>query len=309
MLSLYKMEKTEDKINKLHSEGKTIRQIATELNLGRTKVHLTIRRNIVKPESIPEEIKSPTLVIEEDRMDSNLVETYMNDIQTHIPLTKEAIKDNDKKEKKDVENKEKGVKFVESLLDKIEKKRNEKVKPAREVKEKIVKIVENPEDKADVITRITFNVSNFGSLLTGVIGEDKDAFLKSLLKKSLPELELTLKLLENQRIVSNIANQMKHLLFMGTSFLEIGSKQFLKIQSDGYSNAIQQRDKEIEMILRELCMNNVSKLEKIQRPELRLVTILTTTLLAIDMKNRQAGKVPVNVLKTNEDLKNEYNDL
>lgn len=309
MLSLYKMEKTEDKINKLHSEGKTIRQIATELNLGRTKVHLTIKRNSVKPESIPEEIKSPTLVIEEDRMDSNLVETYMNDIQTHIPLTKEAIKDNDKKEKKDVENKEKGVKFVESLLDKIEKKRNEKVKPAREVKEKIVKIVENPEDKADVITRITFNVSNFGSLLTGVIGEDKDAFLKSLLKKSLPELELTLKLLENQRIVSNIANQMKHLLFMGTSFLEIGSKQFLKIQSDGYSNAIQQRDKEIEMILRELCMNNVSKLEKIQRPELRLVTILTTTLLAIDMKNRQAGKVPVNVLKTNEDLKNEYNDL
>jgi hypothetical protein len=73
---------------------------------------------------------------------------------------------------------------------------------------------------------------------------------------------------------------------MGTSFVEVGTTQYLGMNTRGYTNMLQQTSSdEIRMILQELAMEQKDKFQKIQRPEVRLAMIMTTSLLAVNSQN------------------------
>lgn len=159
--------------------------------------------------------------------------------------------------------------------------------------------------RAEIIAKITLNCNSFEPLLTDYLKPSKDAVLSGLPKRSFSDLETFLKTLEYARSVANLTNQMRHLCFMSAQAIEIGSRQ-LGMKTQGYADTIRAQDTEIRLILKEIAMERAASLQSIQRPELRLALILSTSLLATDSQNRLAehakAKVNPEVAKTFKDL-------
>lgn len=159
---------------------------------------------------------------------------------------------------------------------------------ARVKKDKIEKV--KPEqndsvDKATLIAKITLNVNTFESLLKDFIQPNRETYLALLPKKSVPELEIIFKTLEHSRIVANSANQLKHMLFLGASALELATRS-IGLKTQGYAQALRAQEDEIRMILQEIAIERAETMAKYQRPEVRLAVILTSTLMSMDNANR-----------------------
>ena len=75
------------------------------------------------------------------------------------------------------------------------------------------------------------------------------------------------------------------MLFGGASLIEYGSAK-VGLKTQGYAQLVRAQEEEIQSILREIALNNVESFKSVQRPELRLATILATSLLACDSRNR-----------------------
>lgn len=148
-------------------------------------------------------------------------------------------------------------------------------------------VVDMDAEKAKVVSRIQMNISNFEVVLQDVLRPNKDDFLKALPKKGLGELRVILKTIEHTRAVNNMANQMKGMVMMGASGVEMLTSQF-GLRTQGYAHMIRAQDEEIQSILREIAFERAEQLTAYQRPELRLTLLLTTTLLAVDSRNRMA---------------------
>jgi len=147
-------------------------------------------------------------------------------------------------------------------------------------------IVDVDKEKADVLAKIYLNCNNFEVALRDILRPNKEEYLKGMPKKSLGELRGILRLLENTRSVNNSANQLKHVLFMGASGIEMAS-QAIGMRTQGYGNMIRAQEEEIQSILREIAMENAERLQKYQSPTVRLALLMTTTLLAVDARGRQ----------------------
>jgi hypothetical protein len=52
---------------------------------------------------------------------------------------------------------------------------------------------------------------------------------------------------------------------------------------------LRQQEAEIQSCLREIAINNIDSYRKIEKPEIRLASVLVTTLLATDARNRMAS--------------------
>jgi hypothetical protein len=170
------------------------------------------------------------------------------------------------------------------------KKAQEAPAPAPQLFESIVpvqEVVDIDEEKAKVLSKIQLNVSNFEVVLRDILRPNKDDFLKTLTKKGLPELRVILKTIEHTRAVNNTANQLKGMVLMGASGVEMITTQF-GLKTHGYSHMIRAQEEEIQSILREIALERVDELKKYQRPEVRLTLLLTTTLMAVDSRNRMA---------------------
>jgi hypothetical protein len=150
----------------------------------------------------------------------------------------------------------------------------------------VLEHVDADKEKADVLAKIYLNCNNFELVLRDIIRPNKEEYLKGMPKKSLGELRGTLRLLEQTRSVNNSANQLKHVIFMGASGIEMGS-QAIGMKTQGYANMIRAQEEEIQSILREIAMENADKLQKYQSPAVRLTLLMTTTLLAVDARGRQ----------------------
>jgi hypothetical protein len=168
---------------------------------------------------------------------------------------------------------------------------------------------DNNENKASLISRITLNVNTFEPILRDLVKPNKDAYLASMTKKSEQELEITLKTLEHTRSVYNISTQLRSFVYMGSSAIEYGTQRFMKMKTEGFSQALMLHDQEIRMCLAEYCMDKVETFNKVNRPEAKLASILVLTLLSVDAKNRMgASSSPVNA-PVAETVAQEYNDL
>lgn len=151
----------------------------------------------------------------------------------------------------------------------------------------VQEVVDVDEEKAKVLSKIQLNVSNFEVVLRDILRPSKDEFLKTLTKKGLPELRVVLKTIEHTRAVNNTANQLKGMVLMGASGVEMVTSQ-LGLKTQGYGHMIRAQEEEIQSILREIALERVDELKKYQRPEVRLTLLLTTTLMAVDSRNRMA---------------------
>ena len=149
-----------------------------------------------------------------------------------------------------------------------------------------LEVVDTEREKADVLAKIYMNCNNFEVVLRDIVRPNKDEYLKGMAKKSLGELRGILRLLEQTRSVNNSANQLKHVLFMGSSGIEMITQSF-GMKTQGYSQMIRAQEEEIQSILREIALENADKLQKYQSPSVRLTLLMTTTLLAVDARGRQ----------------------
>lgn len=179
-----------------------------------------------------------------------------------------------------------------AFLDKLVKDVTKPPRPPRTktvVREEkaVAKPSDEPSSKAALISKISINVNSFMPLLRDYVKPSKEEFLHALPKKTVADLEILLKTLEHARTVGNAANQLKHLVFIGATAVEVASKRF-GMRSEGYAQALQAQEDEIKMILQEIAMERVESFTKFQRPEVRLAVLLSTTLLSLDNANRLA---------------------
>ena len=165
-----------------------------------------------------------------------------------------------------------------------------RIQKPKAVREKPIVVLDDPAKKADIIGKITFNVNTFESILADVLKGDKDRYLAGLERQSVASLEITLKTIETTRSVKNLSNQFMHLFAMGSSFVEMGTQKYLGMKTQGFTQAmLQTQQDELRLIMTELAMEQKDKFQKIQRPEVRLAMIMTTTLMAVNTQNSLAS--------------------
>lgn len=145
--------------------------------------------------------------------------------------------------------------------------------------------VETDSDKEELIADISVSVITFTPLLKSIHRGDSDDFLKSLGKKSVPELKALRTVIQNQVQVGNLTNQLRHLYYMASSGIEAFAPM-IGLRADGYTRLLMSQDDEIRMILQEIALANKDKFGFTQKPELRLAMISCTSLLAVDARNR-----------------------
>lgn len=275
---------------------KTIRQIAQELGVSKTSVGL-IMKDGAKDEvatEVGETIPTNTIEMIGDKEASDFLKSVS---------VGEGKAEMSERSSQVIDNLLSGIPVAEHITPPFKARRKQsealatlltkKTAKPRAVREKMVAVPDDPARKADVIGKITFNVNTFESLLSDVIRGDKDRFLNGLEKHTVASLEITLKTIETTRSVKNIANQFMNIFAMGSSFVEMGTQRFLKMNTQGFTQAmLQTQQDELRLIMTELAMEQKDKLQKIQRPEVRLAMIMTTTLMAVSNQNN------LNSLKT-----------
>lgn len=291
------------KVKQLAADGKTVRQIAATLGISKTTAatinnepKVTFGEPIVTSAAIPQIISTDTVepmddasfasaitgasssnaVVEAKPIPKGTVDKILADFGnlTAEPLSKKA--------------KSKGkASGLDAFLAEFSEPET-KAKPMKARSQMVVQS-EEFEDKSVYIAKIQMNVDNFAEVLKDHIKPDRDGFLAKVSKMSLSDLNSTLKLLETIRSSNNLANQMKYLLYGGANFIELGTQRFLGMKTQGYAQQLRQQEAEIQSCLREIAINNVESYKKIEKPEMRLATVLVTTLLATDSRNRLEG--------------------
>lgn len=304
---------------------KPIRQIAEELGVSKTYVGLVLKKDGAT-EATPEAteiIPTPTIEMIGDKEASDFLKS-VGESRTEVVGKPSEF----------VDSLMAGIEIAEHITPPFKARRKQtqtqvvpKTPKPRAVREpKPQAVPDDPVRKAELIGKIAFNVNTFESLLGDVIKGDKDRFLNGLEKQGVASLEITLKTIETTRSVKNLSNQFLQVFSIGSSFVEMGTQRYLGMKTQGFTQAmLQTQQEELRLIMTELAMEQKDKFQKIQRPEVRLAMIMTTTLMAVSTQNSlaslkakqgqpqpQAEKKPENTKATTlipEDKVNDYKDL
>jgi predicted transcriptional regulator len=268
-------EETKAKVKDLIASGKSVREVGALLNISKSTVS-TISK---KGSGAPAAEKIPTNTIE--HMDDSAFAKVIQGVTETAPVAKDV------RDKGNFLNK--FMREMDETSGPNEPKKGRK-KAVKELLDfapmgPMVPVVQD-EDKSIYITKIQMNIDNFADVLRDHIKPDRDSFMSRVCKMSTADLKQTLSLLETVRSSNNLANQLKYLLFGATGLIEAGTQRFLGMKTRGYADMVRQQDAEIQSCLREIAINNVESYKKVERPEMRLATVLITTLLATDSRNR-----------------------
>jgi len=269
------------KVSGFAKEGKTSREISATLGISKSSVSNLIKEGFAETietiETIPEIISLPET---EQMNDESFATAILSGPSNSIPLT----------ERPSASAKDKQA--VSNLLSKfanISEERLTKSKPSKQKdsnsfsseKEAPAEVV----DKSILISKITLNVDNFAEVLKDQIQPDRNSFIAKVNKMNVSDLQSTLKLLETIRSTNNLSNQLKYLLYGGCSLVE-SVTQRVGLKTAGFAQQVRQQEAEIQSCLREIALNNVESYKKVERPEVRLASVLVMTLLATDSRNR-----------------------
>ena len=298
------------RIQALATEGKSTREIARETGVGKSSVARYVSSSGSNGSSIAEAIEiRPLQPLQPSQQESKAqadmpldgaaARDFLSDIGVAAPAATLPVRSSSSSGSNNpLKGDPKAIRLAESLLG------GPLPAPRAPRSEALVRIVEPPVtaqavpradavDPALLISQIQMNVENFGPLLKNIVQPDAEAFMASLYSKSLPELTMLLKVIEKTRFVGNLTNQFKHLFWMGTSAVEMGT-QLMGLQSQGLSQALRAQDEEIQMILKEMALERADSFATAQRPEVRLGFLVSTTLLSVDAMNRaRALRQPV----------------
>jgi hypothetical protein len=309
------------KVAELHGGGKSIRALAAEFGVPRSTIGSILNRQqpaLVQTatEESPVEVGTtvPSMIAQQDASD------FLNTINATVPAATDADPKNEVKRQQQLTqltesllgkptvptpinrkmrmpskpaNEEEFDKLLEGLLDgKAPKKPKEKRSeapppPQQQLPDASALLAPVPApSKADLITQITLNVEAFEPLLKTIVQPDRATFLKSLYSKSEKDLVVILGVINKTRTLANASNQLRHTLYMTAQGAEAVTSRFMNMKTEGFAQALRTQDEEIRMILREIVMDKLDSLQKLQRPELRLAMLFSTTLLATDSANR-----------------------
>ena len=264
-------------IQALAAEGKSTRAIALQTGIGKSSV---ARYAAMQQE--------PNLVIGEMSIEPDAARSFLADLGTEAPpasLKTDLVPPTSK-----LKNNPRAAQLAESLL--MDSRPRAPVKmPEPEPMPLPLPPPPPPPDTAQVIAQIQMNVQNFAPLLKHITHEQPQAFLESLYKKTPDELTMLLKVIEKTRLIGNLSNQFKHMFWMSTSAVEIGT-QLAGLKSQGLGDALRIQEQEINMILREMALERAESFANAQRPEIRLAFMVSTTLLSVDTMNRMKEKKP-----------------
>ena len=267
-------------IQALAAEGKSTRAIALETGIGKSSV---ARYAAMQQE--------PKLVIGEMSIEPDAARSFLADLGTEAPpasLKTDLVPPTSK-----LKNNPRAAQLAESLL--MDRQPDRPRAPVRRPEPLPMPLPlpppPPPPDTAQVIAQIQMNVQNFAPLLKHITHEQPQAFLESLYRKSPDELTMLLKVIEKTRLIGNLSNQFKHMFWMSTSAVEIGT-QLAGLKSQGLGDALRIQEQEINMILREMALERADSFANAQRPEIRLAFMVSTTLLSVDTMNRMKEKKP-----------------
>ena len=291
---------TRSRVAELHEGKKSLREIAAELNITKSAVTTALKKlaAAAPPKIIISEIKPVD-------MDSKKADDFMNSLVSAAPAPAPAAKKTAAGPKPVPDS------FLAALMadDEPKPKRGRQTKAAAPPPPKREARAQTPPprvmDKGELIGKITLNVQTFPEMLADIVKPNREEFIEHLPKKSQSELTGLLSLIEYQRSVTNTAAVMKTLTLTGASLLEMGTKRFLKMRTEGFADMLK-NEPSIDGILKEIAMENANGIiSKYQSPTARLTLLVVTSLMSVDARNRQrSGAAPVP-----EAVTNKYNDL
>jgi hypothetical protein len=294
---------TRSRVAELHEGKKSLREIAAELNITKSAVTTALKKlaAAAPPKIIISEIKPV-------EMDSKKADDFMNSLVSAAPAPAAAAP---AAKKTAAGPKPVPDSFLAALMadDEPKPKRGRQTKAAAPPPPKREARAQTPPprvmDKGELIGKITLNVQTFPEMLADIVKPNREEFIEHLPKKSQSELTGLLSLIEYQRSVTNTAAVMKTLTLTGASLLEMGTKRFLKMRTEGFADMLK-NEPSIDGILKEIAMENANGIiSKYQSPTARLTLLVVTSLMSVDARNRQrSGAAPVP-----EAVTNKYNDL
>ena len=276
----------------LRASGKSVREIAADLGIGKSTVNTILRSapdyvplpRRVKKEKTPEAPEADTGVDHDEEipvthpeMHISETETYLKAIEPQAPLPSVNEKA-----------------FLADLTRKM-KSRREKEEDEEEAAPKAKEVAappprmqpQPPLDKGALIAKITSLVQTFSPILSAHV-KDPITFIGALPGKSISDLKTTLEMLETTKTIHNGANGMRHLFTVVAGGIEhLGL--WLKLRTEGYQQAILSREEELRMLFAEIAYENIESIRKVQSPTARLALLMTTTMLAVDSRNRNTA--------------------
>ena len=316
--------------------GRTVREIASELELGKSTVSTILRTTQWgKPIEISNDeiTNNPQIKITEivEGSPDMISESDANNFMTSITKSAEssemadtlissfANKLSGSKPDKSSDVDDLIAKFAPKLKRPKKERKDpvpddtESIAESVQVVEKQVKVkkqakVDNTPDKGTLISQITQLVDTYKTLLTNHI-DDPVVFLKSLSKKSATELKTLYDTLNNAKSVHNGANALKYAFYGVAGALENLGSRFLKLHTEGYTIALMTHEQELKMIFTDIASERIDSIKRIQSPEMRLAFLMCSTMLAIDGKNRSAVSAVSTSPVIAPDLNLKYNDL
>jgi hypothetical protein len=166
---------------------------------------------------------------------------------------------------------------------------------------------ENRQERTSLTQRIVLNVDNFLPIFKFI--DNKEQFIKSLHNKSIADLKGLLETMETMRTTVNLANQMKSTFFIASRGVEIGGQRFLKMRTEGLTDALLQQKEELDMIFREIAIDYAPYFKVTTRPELRLAILFATTVVQTDNTNRIKDIMAQRSVVSPQETEQKYADL
>ena len=170
------------------------------------------------------------------------------------------------------------------------------------------RIEDEAEQRSKYLSRIYLNVINFSDHLPFIKNQEK--FLTSLHRKSTKELIALCQMIETQRSLGNVANQMKHSYFMFCRGAELLSQKYAKMKTQGFTDEMLKKERELNMIFQEIAIESADTLRAYTTPTMRLAMLTASTLMAVDNNNRMRDfKEQVEAKPVNTTISQEYSDI
>jgi hypothetical protein len=142
-----------------------------------------------------------------------------------------------------------------------------------------------PVDKETLVAKITLKVNAFEKHLGDILLPDKAEFLKHLSKRSRDDLAGVMRTVDLTISTQNLTNYFTMMLFVAANGVEMGTTKYLGLNTRGYTQALEAQRDDIQLIMKEMAMERADSFQRVQRPEMRLAMLMTTTLLAVNTQN------------------------
>ena len=273
------------RIKELSSKGKSTREIAEILSLGKS----TVSRHIKDDDTIRLQISIPEIETESMPIERNVANSFLSEIGIMPPLPQ---MDSTVPESSPLKGNPKALRLAEMLAGigpktpKPQRREQEPnvIVPQYSAPTALVPVVP-VADSGTLIAQIQMNADHFEPVLKHLLVPDKNTFMERLYKKSREELSMVLQVIEKARLLGNLTNQFKHMFWGASSALEMGTK-LVGLKTEGLEQALRLQSAEVESIIKELAMTKIDSWGGSQSPEIRLGYLVSATVLSVDTMNR-----------------------